>query len=377
MKFVCKKEYLEKALAYAAKAAGKHHALPIVKNIALIAEGGILSLVGTDLDVGVKTRVNAKVEGEGTVVLPPGLLAGFVYAVADGELITAQIEDGQNLRLSAQHSRALIKGYDPADFPPLPAKPSEAPTATVRAHTLKEAFSRLAVSIAQTEARPELGGVNMIFSAEEVRMATTDGFRLSEYVLPVKWQNTAGDEYPTVIIPAAAAAAMNQILSDAGERDLSVTVDEAQIFFSRGETSVVSRLVAGTYPDYKQIIPSSFAATAVLDRVALERAVRLAGTFSPAAGDMSLVVSPEEKVCLIDAASRERGSNSTRIELLSAEGERQEVFLNTKYLSDGLARCGTERVSLGLSGPTSPVLLKPADEEESPYLYLVMPIRKN
>ncbi|HHH12350.1 MAG TPA: DNA polymerase III subunit beta, partial [Candidatus Moranbacteria bacterium] len=245
------------------------------------------------------------------------------------------------------------------------------------AHTLKEAFSRLAVSIAQTEARPELGGVNMIFSAEEVRMATTDGFRLSEYVLPVKWQNTAGDEYPTVIIPAAAAAAMNQILSDAGERDLSVTVDEAQIFFSRGETSVVSRLVAGTYPDYKQIIPSSFAATAVLDRVALERAVRLAGTFSPAAGDMSLVVSPEEKVCLIDAASRERGSNSTRIELLSAEGERQEVFLNTKYLSDGLARCGTERVSLGLSGPTSPVLLKPADEEESPYLYLVMPIRKN
>ncbi len=380
MEFVCKKEYLDRALRCAAKAAARQNTtLPIVKNIAVVAKSGALYIMATDLDVGVTVRVGAKVDGDGMAVIPPALLVGFVSTTSSGEQIKAE-SDGEKhtLTVSNKVSTATIKGYDPSDFPIIPTVKNPEATAVLEVATLKEAFSKVAGSVAQTQARPELTGVNMTFSEKELFLAATDGFRLSEYVAPIKeWKSLAG-EYPTIIIPAAAVSELLYVLGETGENEFSVNVEEAQVFFTVGDVTIVSRTIAGTYPDYRQIIPQTSVTEVTVNRGKLEQAARLAGTFAQdSTNDMKMVVCPREEKVVISALSRDRGSNTTEIPA-EISGAEQEMHLNTKYVLDGVSRADTELVRLAFSGSNSPVVITPESDKSKAgrYLYLVMPIRK-
>ncbi len=377
MKFTCTKEHLDRALRYSSKATTRHHALPIVRNIHLMAQDGELLCVATNLDVGVSVKVSGHVEEDGEIVVPPGLVQSFVSSVADGAKITAYVDEGNiSLVLQSGTSTVRIKGFVADDFPPIPAQRSVAPTATFTCDAFKEGMSRAVVSVAQTEARPELTGVNMVFSQSVLHAAATDGFRLSESVIDIISWDHVEDEYPVVIVPVSAVAEALYVIGDAAEKTLTLAVEDGQVFFVIGDVTIVSRVISGTYPNYKQIIPQNPTAVVVIDKAVIEQAVRLASAFSSrTTNDMKFIIDPEVGICVINAASQDSGDNETTVPI-SGNGDKQEIYLNTQYVIDGLVRCIGARVKMELSGPSAPIVMKSDEDKTQSFLYLVMPIRK-
>ena len=377
MRFTCTKEHLDRALRYSAKALAKHSTLPIVQNVVFTAHDGVLECAATNLDVGVRIQMSGKIEEEGSVVVPPHLLASFIASVDGGAQIAVTRTSDAGIAVESGSSRATIKGFDPADFPPIPQREDTGNKIVVRSDVFRNIVSRVAVSVAKTEARPELTGVNMVFEDGVVRVAATDGFRLSEGRVAVE-EMLCDKELSAIIVPASAIAEVLYILSDSGAKTMAMYVDEGQVFCEIDGVTIVSRLIAGTYPDYQQIIPQSTVADIVVARSECESVLRLADAFANnTTSDMQLAVDVEAGTCTIRAVSQDRGENVTTMDAV-AHGEPQEIFLNTRYVLDGVSRCGSDQVRIAFSGPASPVVITPVmdGDDQGDFLYLVMPIRK-
>jgi DNA polymerase-3 subunit beta len=333
--------------------------------------------VATNLDVGVSVNISGHVEEDGEIVVPPGLVQSFVASVGDGAKISAYVDESSiSLVLQSGTSTVRIKGFAVDDFPPIPTQRGVAPTATFSCDVFKEGMSRAVVSVAQTEARPELTGVNMVFSEETLHVAATDGFRLSESVIDViSWEHVEG-EYPSAIVPVSAVSEALYVIGDTAQKSLTLAMEDGQVFFVIGDVAIVSRVISGSYPNYKQIIPQNPTAVVVIAKSVVEQAVRLASAFSSrTTNDMKFNIDPTAGICTISAASQDSGDNETTVPI-EGSGDQQEVYLNTQYVIDGLVRCAGQRVKMELSGPASPIVMRSDDDKAQSFLYLVMPIRK-
>ncbi len=376
MRFTCTKEHLDRALRYSAKALAKHSTLPILQNIIFFAQEGRLVCAATNLDVGVRIQMSGKIEEEGVVVVPPQLLASFIASVDSGAQIAITRTGDSGIVIESGTSRATIKGYDASDFPPIPQREDAQNEISVNADMFRTAVARVVVSVAKTEARPELTGVNMVFADGSIRVAATDGFRLSESVIEVESMMQV-DTVDSIIVPASAIAEVLYILSDSGAKTMSMYIGDGQVFFEIDGVTIVSRLISGTYPDYQQIIPQDAVTNVIVARSECERVLRLADAFAnQTTSDMKVVVAPDDGTCTISATSQDRGENVTTMDVVS-DGDAQEIFLNTRYVLDGVSRCGTDQVRIAFSGAAAPVVITPvSDTDQQEFLYLVMPIRK-
>lgn len=376
MKFTCTKEHLDRALRYSTKATAKSSTLPIARNIAFVVEDNMIICIATNLDVGVRIRISGKIDDDGTVVVPPQLLTSFIASVPDGATISIEKKSDCSILVQSGTSRATIKGYDATDFPLIPQREGTLDMITIESDEFRNAVSRVVISVAKTEARPELTGVNIYFKDESIRIAATDGFRLSESILGLRGSIEAM-EGRSMIIPASAITEVLHILSDSGSKEIKIYFGEGQIFIEIDEVIIVSRLISGTYPDYQQIIPKEITTDITISRRECEKVLRLADAFAnQTTSDMKLLVNPTEGKCVISAISQDRGENTTTV-AIEGKGVEQEIFLNTRYVLDGVNRCGSDRIRMAFSGSAAPVIISPVDaDDRGAFLYLVMPIRK-
>ncbi len=373
MKFTCTKEHLDRALRYSAKAVAKNATLPIVQNITLTVRNDAILCVATNLDVGVRIVIGGKIEADGSAVIPPQLLVSFIASLDAGAKVTLQREVDFSVTVTSGTSRVKIKGFNPADFPPIPERASDKHRVAVRADVFRAMVSRVSVSVAKTEARPELTGVYMTFSSEQMHIVATDGFRLGEGIVAID-DGACHYNGDPIIVPMSAIAEVLHVLSDSNVDVIEMYIDDGQIFYNINGVAIVSRLIASTYPDYQQIIPTQHTTVVTVDRVVFEKILRLADVFANATtSDMRITVNAEENTLTVRAVSQERGENVSTIDAI-VDGDAQDLFLNTRYVLDGVSRCGGEKVRIAFSNPTAPVVIRSATHEK--FLYLVMPIRK-
>lgn len=373
MQFTVLKEHLERALRYTAKATARQSTLPIIQNIAIIARDGALYCMATNLDVGVTGRLSGRTDGDGGIVVPPQLLQSFIAALDDGAQISCASSDTDGvITVTSGGVHAEMKGYDPGDFPIIPEKSPDLPTVVFGARAFVAAMTRVVGCVAKSEARPELTGVYIVCDGINARFVATDGFRLGESIVGIA--TVAAVPPSPVIVPYSAVVEVMAVVADTGCETVTVSYGDGQVFFACGDVMVVSRVITGNYPDYRQIVPRTQTATVKIGRMACEKAIRLADAFAVrSTSDMSLRVVPEEGGCVIGAASHDRGRNRTMIPA-QIDGEQQEVFLNTRYTLDGIGQCGTDDVVLRFNGPAAPVVIEPDGVDG--FLYLIMPIRR-
>lgn len=382
MKLVCTQENFKKAVFDTERVTGKQKTLPILNNILLEAEKGRLKFSATNLEVGVISGVGAKVEAEGKITIPAKIISSFVNNLPESETITVDAGD-QMLTVSSGRYQAKIKGLSAQDFPIIPKMDGDF-CFSVSAPLLKEYISKVLVCVSPNETRPELTGVNMLLFPNEVVMAGTDSFRLAETVLP--FAEAPGENYSlllsrlsSVIIPAATLSEIVRVISPLTEK-VSFSIEENQIFFEMDNVQIVSRLINGKYPEYKQIIPQSFATRAVLPKEDFARAIRLAGVFSgsKASGEVKLQLNSEKGEIRISAQSQETGENEG---VLKADitGPDQEINFNPRYLLDGISSIVTTQAAFLSNSASSPAGLRAIDEEKGTvlekYTYIVMPIK--
>ena len=372
MKVTCLQENLSHGLQVSGRGVSSRTTLPILGNVLLRTEAGRLKVTATNLEVGINCWVAAKVEDEGAITVPAKLFTDFVNSLPPGP-----IELSLNVRTKTVHIKsgpfeANLKGLDAEEFPIIPSIPDK-PTTRMSQGVLRKMIREVAFVAATDDSRPVLTGVLTTFEGAELLMAAADPYRLSvrhgQLLAKVA-------EKMEIIVPAKSLFEVERILSDSDDAvDIYITPNKSQVIFHTEETDLVSRVIEGQFPNYKQVIPTSSQTTVVVQRDDLLKATRLASYFArDAANIVRFQIDPQSDTPLVvSATAAEVGDNTGRIDA-TVQGQATTIAFNSRFVQDALGSLSAPEVKLELGGPLAPGVVKVTDDEEN-YLHVVMPLR--
>jgi DNA polymerase-3 subunit beta len=362
MKLQVTQENLNKALGSVSRIANSRNTLPILANVLIKTIKNRLSIAATNLDIAITHNIGSKVSQEGAITVPARLMQEFVSSLPPG-VIDLKVEDNK-LHISAEKYQSTINGVSAEEFPVMPAI-ADGQAWSIAGTTFKKALQQVIFAASSDEARPVLTGVYLHSVAGKRYMVATDSYRLAEKNLGKQTVDTA------LLLPASALQDLLRILSEADET-VEVLHDEQQVRFHVGDVELVTRLIEGNYPDYKKLIPSSFATTATLARSELMNITKVSSLFArESAGSITIHVNEADKSVSIKAIASQLGENTAAAEAEVKGGG--DITLNSRYLLEALHAMTGDEVSLCFNGKLEPCVLKSAADTD--YLHLIMPLK--
>jgi DNA polymerase-3 subunit beta len=381
MKVTCTQDNFKKAIYSTERVVGKQITLPILENILIETESGMLKISATNLEIGVFLKIGVKIEEEGKITVPAKLLSSFINNLPGESTISLVVED-QTLFISSGEYEAQIKGLQAQDFPIIPEMEGEYLFSVV-AQDMREIIPRLAACVSLDGARPELTGVNMVFEEKNIFLAATDSFRLAENIISFKKENEQAygafvEKTKSIIIPINTALEVMRVIGNDTEI-IKINIEESQIFFQIDNVHIVSRLINGKYPDYKQIIPEKFATEVVIQKEEVLRAVKIAGIFTNnKTGEVKFIIDPEKGEVTIQSKAEAIGENKAKLHT-QITGPSQEAIFNPRYMADGLQAISSLKLAILVNSGASPAVLRMYDEEKkamiADFTYVIMPIK--
>jgi len=374
MQFISLQENLKRGLSITGHVTTKNINLPILNNILIKAEKGNIEFISTNLEIGITHQVRGKIESEGSFTVDSKLIGEYVNLLSSGEKVKVEVKDNE-LKIECGNYKTKIKGESAKEFPLIPTIPRGG-YYSCKSGELKKALNSVVFAVSSSENRIELTGVLFSFSKGSLSLASTDSYRLAEREVAVKSSEIEGEQ--KIIVPAKTVQELLRVLSnlEGGElgedQELKFFLAENQILFTVDSVELISRLINGHYPDYKQIIPAKSQTDVLVERVELTRAVKAAALFSKTGiNDITLLFFKDKIV--VSAFSGSSGESQIELEA-DVKGGDNEVTINYRYLLDGLNNIEGEMVRLGVLNNATPCVLRP--EKDDKYLYIVMPIRQ-
>ena len=353
---------LKRSLTLVERIVSKNLTLPVLQNIVLKTENGRLKISSTNLEIGMNSWIGAKIEEEGEIAVPAKVFSDFIDNIQD-EKITINSKE-HVISINSDSYKTKIIGFSTKDFPIIP-RVKENSFIKIPSQEFLEILLTVIDSVSLSESRPELSGILINFSADKIEGAATDSFRLSEKVLNIK--NSKPEQ--SIILPRVTAQELIRILP--GLENISISISDNQIFFVSEDLEIVSRLIDGSYPDYKKVIPERRISRVLVKKEEIEKSVRLAGVFSSHISDIK--INGESEGLRIAAKNTDKGEASSWISSAIVKDEPFEVMVNYRYLMDGLKIIPTENIVLEFTGEGNPLIIRP--EERKDITYLIMPLR--
>ena len=372
MKTTCIKTYLKEGLQILNRITTHNSTLPILSSIYLEANKGVLTMKATNLEIGVTHTIRAAVDKKGSVAVSGSILSGIIEGIGDKNISLEKKNEGIEIKTPSYNSE--IKGSLAEDFPLIPQISGE-PFLKIKANQLSTAIEQVLPSIAISNMRPDLAGIYLKKTKEDVKFVTTDGFRLSEKTLYGKKNNTAEDQ--AIIIPGRTATEIMRIFSK-NEEEVEIIVADSQIAVKGANTYLVSRIIDGNYPDYTQIIPQEFQTEVKIDKNEFLNAIKLTAIFSSTeANDLVLEIDPDTETINLTAQSKETGKANKQIKG-KIKGQKEKIVLNHRFLLDGVEKIVGNKLRLLISQANRPVLLKGQTEGNGDvdFIYIISPIKK-
>ncbi|MFN8676527.1 MAG: DNA polymerase III subunit beta [Thermomicrobiales bacterium] len=368
-------DLLQRSLSQVSRAVATKTTYPVLSNVLIEAEGDSLKLAATNQEIGISTSIPAQVTEQGRMTVDARLLSEFVNTLPAEPVRLSNDQGRLVLKVQGLGADAEINGIDADEFPLMPQPEAGGYTATVDPQILREMIGLVEFAAASDDSRPVLAGVLIRFDDDRLTMASADGFRLAvregQLAAPVT-------ERLDIIVPARAMRELSRILGDRTEPvELTVTPNRGQLVVSTGDTTFSSRLIDGTFPDFRQIIPREFATEIELSREEFLTAVRRAGFFARDNNDVVRIgakVSADELApgqVQVSATAAERGSSQSEMSA-AVNGPEGQIAFNSRYLLDVLSVLRTGRVVLGMNGSNQAGVLRPL--ESTDYTYVIMPM---
>ena len=355
---------MKKGLFVVSRVVGTGNPLQVLNNILVKTDQGRIKLSSTNLEIGVNTWVGGKIEEEGALTVPAKLINEYINNLPSDK-VTLQSLDNTTLVIDSENYHTNIKGLSHEDFPLIP-QVTEDPFAKIDSTELKSAFAETIWASAANETQPEISGIFIAFEGDTMRVAATDRYRLAERTAKLL-ESVKGTK--EVIIPARTVSELYKILS-AGKGAVEIYFSESQVLFKFDETELISRLIDGQYPDYRQIIPKGFKTEVVVEREEFMHALKAASLFAPDSNNVNLEVKPNGMT--VTAASMASGENTTEIKAKVTGDDNKAVF-NYRYLIDCLNNLSEPTVNFKMINDASPAALTPVGRDN--YAYIVMPIK--
>jgi DNA polymerase-3 subunit beta len=378
MKLVCSQSELSSSLQLVSRAVAARPTHPVLANVLLTADAGTgrLSLTGFDLNLGIQTTLPASVQTSGAITLPARLLGEIVSRLpADSPITLAAAETAEQVELTSLSGSYQMRGMPAEDFPDLPLVQSGQPI-RLEAEALVRGLRATLFASSSDEAKQLLTGVHLHLDADGLECAATDGHRLAVMRLahggPPGDDEAAGEPF-AVTVPARSLRELERLLSGRqSEEPLALFCDRGQVVFLWADQVLTTRSLDGTYPNYRQLIPESFSRTIRVDRRSLIAALERVAVLADQHNNVVKLSTEGAGQLLIQADAQDVGSGS---ESVAAEisGESIQIAFNVRYLLDGLKAMGADQVVLHCNAPTTPAVLRAADE--AAFTYLVMPVQ--
>jgi len=377
VKLTCLQENLAKGISIVSRVVSTRAVLPVLSNILLATEEGRLKLAATDLSTSITCWIGAKVEEDGEITIPARLLADFVSSLPSAQIQMELVTRTKSLHLGCAQFEADIHGIDAQDFPLIPSDVDDHKI-TILPSVLRQMIEQVTLAAAPAdEGRLVLTGTLAEFRESELTMVAADGFRLS------KRKAQLGEAVPEpldVIIPARALRELARVSVEEEEPvEIIVTPNRNQVLFRLSNIEIISQLIEGKFPDYNQIIPTSYGTRVVINTHDLMRAVRISVLFSRDVANivrLEIIPGPDEGAGrLIVESAAEVGQNVAELEA-TVEGEQMEIAFNGRYMIDMLNVIGTEQVILEATNPSRPGILKPVGDDNLIYVIMPMHIKK-
>lgn len=362
MKFRCERDVLDRAFSITRRAvAGRGGTLQVLSGLHLELRGNTLTVVGSDLDLVVRVTVEVGGEQDGSVVLSAQLGAEIVRALDSGQVEFTVDDDGVSMVSGRSDFRLRVMSAE--EYPRFDEPVGE--SVTLDAGTVADALEQVIKAASIDDARQILTGVLMAAEADGLRFVATDSYRLAVRDLP----GTAilGRDQ-TVLVPSRALDMVGKILGDAEE--LTIRLGERDATFEVDDVQVMTRLIEGEFPNYRGLIPDDHPNVLVVNRLALQEAVRRVRILAQESTPVRMSMSADGLELM--AITQDVGQAHESVDA-SYEGKDLTVAFNPQFLLDGLEVSPGDEVRLETSEASKPAVLRSIGDEQ--FLYLLMPVR--
>ena len=374
MKFIITQPNLFRGLSITEKIIGRNLTLPILQNILVSCEKnkGCVRLCSTNLEIGVEVLIPAKIEQEGSITIPARLFLGLVQNLPDEKVEVS--EKNNTILVQCKNYKANIKGEPAGEFPLIPSA-AASDVIRVKNDALRLGISSVISCASPLDVKPEITGIYTQFQKRDMCFAATDSFRLAEKKILTDTKNT---HQVNVIIPKRTGEAILRVFEGA-EQTLHVQTNENQLFIqnvpqdsSLPHVRLVSRVIAGEYPNYEQIIPTTFSTTVEVSRDEIVSHIKSASLFSLKVNEVRIQTNPAKQELGIESRDQECGNHSSTIPCL-VQGKEVGFAFNYTYLLDGIQNIPSATIVMKCNEATTPVLI--TSPEGDGFRYVVMPIK--
>lgn len=367
MKIECIKDQLEEALSKADKVAGKNITLPVLAGLYFDAHQNSLSIKATNLDLGISIALPVKVIEPGIVVVPAHTISSFISSLSKDRNITISTKD-QVLEIKTSATKTNIKTLPSEDFPIIP-EINDDKVFSIPARDLVFGIRSVIYAAAAGSIKPELSSISITYQGEFLVFAATDSFRLAEKKIRVK----KAPPFKQVLIPQKNAAEIIKIFYK-GDEEILISIEEHQMAMRSQNIYLTSRIIEGTFPDYRQIIPKETTTKAVLLKQDLINSLKTSLIFSDAFNQLTLKLLPKAKSFEIESKNSTVGESLHTIESV-LEGNDISINVNHRYFTDCFQSITTDSLTLSFSGQAKPIIIQGVGDTS--FLYLVMPMNQS
>ncbi len=362
MKFRCERDVLAEAVGAAGRAAtNRTGTLPVLAGVRMEVAGDTLTVTGTDLELTIRLSVDVGGDRDGAAVIPARLVSDIVRALPPGAV---QVELGdEEMSISAGRSQFSVRPLSLDDYPSQ-AEPA-AESVTLPAPVMADALRQVVRAASTDDARAVLTGVLLAADEDGVRMVATDSYRLAVRDLPDTGVLAAGQK---VLIPGRALNELQRLLGDVDE--LQVRLGDREATFETAGTRLSTRLIEGEFPNYRNLLPSSYPNLLTFGKAAMLEAIRRVKILAQDSTPVRLALGGD--TVQLTAITQDVGNAVEEIDA-QYDGAEMTVAFNPDYLAAGIDAIDSDDVTLATLDPMKPAVLRGVGRDD--YLYLLMPVR--
>jgi len=364
MKISIEKDQILEALQKVQSIVGQRTTLPILSNVLLEAEDGKLTLSTTDMEVSVRTSLEADVSQSGSTTLPARRFFSICRELPSHQ-VDITVSESDVAEITSGSANFKLEGLSKDDFPPMPTF-EESLSYKLDQGILRDILQKTSYAASTDESRAILNGSLMAFRDNKLTVVCTDGRRLALVEQEIDIPDEAELD---IVVPTKTITELIKTLEDEGEAIIKTSA--TQVAFEFGNIFIISKLIDGTYPNYRQVIPSQCEERIPIDREILHDAVRRVSLMLDDQAASVKVKITENRIELL-TSSPEVGEASETIPV-KYSGKDITIAFNPGFMMAPLKHLDSDEVFLELSDDLSPGVIK----SNVPFLYVIMPIRVN
>ncbi len=366
MKFSCINKKIKKRVSVLERMVFKTHTIMSLTGIEINVMENQVLFSGTNLSAGLVITVPARSEQTGVCVVPAGLFSQVIQSIPDESQLTIEMVDNQ-LIITTPESRISLNTFTAADYPQIPKITGD--EFVFNCELLAQGLRSVSFAALISDIKPELSSVYWYQDSYHSIFVATDAFRLAEKKIPY----TKPIQHPGALIPLKNIPDLIKLLSDS-TGDIGCIINNHQLSITHKDFFYTTRLTAGNYPAYGQIIPKTFTTEVIIEKESLVSVLRALGIFQDRFHQINLLTSVENQNIQLSINHNEKGEFKTIIPGSVSGQINHEIVINQKNINDVVGIIPESEIEIHINESNKPIMIRGRDNID--FLYIMMPVNR-